>query len=1040
MSREPVMFREPVMSRFSVIAALSLSIASLAACGTDTAAPAIRNFDRPTDMAFACFGDLRVDDTVITSAQPIGSCTAHQRGEAPEGQEGLVPPEFFGFVLQPERGTVAVVNVRALGVQDNDSLTPGLNDIPVGTLPVGMTEDASGCHVMVANAGSCDLAAVNVTSAIDPGQITEVNRLTVTTPTGELLLARPRSITSGPQIEDVGQVCPISAQGTVYLSYPECHLVAAVDAASGQVQSGLVFSSDGSVALATDADYAACPVQCGDSVGNLAHGVEAEIIEERPVAMEISPDGSKLYVTSESSPFFTIVDLDASGLPTATVRRVRVEGSVGLLKFAVSGRIDMGGDLRGGEVNMPVGEFQFAYAIATDSTIRVLDLDAGVECDTQVDPRFLADVTDYAFLSCMPVGDVRTPPRRFGARGPGIQLPGSIQHGSNGLATLALPLDVAITNVAAPGDLGATSDPNQMVGTFAFATAATGQVFVINVDDDHYADHEDPADPLRVSMPLALPHQLRDDVTERDKPSPDCLNLSAQRNELGARVMAAPRQIVNPAVIATNKLHELPFLQGLRCEGEDGLGNLISTIISELSIAASADVRERAFPDLRVVENQEWFITWEGSLAGDNLFVNIDGPPIRKGVVARDGNRALLQDASEPFCSIGVEPFDIAALVGCDPLANNAQCGVAEKCYVHPDSTTAVSSGVCLPADRVDELSGQCRDFLISRRRYSVSTTAKGELELIERRRMLRTTPLDGCASAAQCVELADAQRLLGDGAHPLEADLEDPAREFSWACEADPSREPGVDRCVMTCDSNEECENGFSCSEQRCVEARLPPEQCLASVQRYQLIAGEAFAVLGADDGFLHSIVADPVTGACVQPPDAHPLAVGRIPLRAPACDEDGDPYTGPNPCSTTVPHTEEFVPYVVEGEACVARQAEIRTREAPAIRFANPALTFHMVDTETTGDLECRNDQAGMGPSIGTPYAGYQMILDIGGGFLPKTVPELLAALPIRIVTGPAGNLWVLDQGDASSLTRGRIFRFNPTKPAGFELVVIL
>src|SRR5690606_631907 len=183
------------------------------------------------------YGDLRVGGEVSSSAQPIASCTAHQRGEAPEGQEDLVPPEFFGFVLQPERGTVSVVNVRALGVQDNDLLTPGLNDIPVGTLPVGMADDASGCHVMIANAGSCDLAAVNVTSALTPTRIAEVNRLSITTPAGDLMLSRPRSITTGPQIEELGQVCPVSAAGTAYLSYPDCHLVAAVDAATGQIQS-----------------------------------------------------------------------------------------------------------------------------------------------------------------------------------------------------------------------------------------------------------------------------------------------------------------------------------------------------------------------------------------------------------------------------------------------------------------------------------------------------------------------------------------------------------------------------------------------------------------------------------------------------------------------------------------------------------------------------------------------------------------------------------------------------------------------------------
>ncbi len=1028
------------MSR-TTINALAACGLLVAACGQSSAPPPIRNLDRPTDMVFACFGDLRVDGTVITSAQPLHSCTSHQDGTPPEGQEDIVSPEFFGFVLQPERGTVSVVNVRALGVQDNDPLTPGLNDIPVGTLPVGLAEDTSGCHVMVANAGSCDLADLSVSSALDLSRIAEVNRVNVTAPNGDLMLTRPRSIASGPQIEEVGQLCPVAAQGNVYLAYPDCHLVAVVEAATGQIQAGLAFRDDGSVEPATDADYAACPVQCGDSILSLAHGTAPELLVERPVDMQVSPDGSQLYVTSESSPFFTIVDLDADGLPTTTLRRLRVEGDVGLLHFSVSNRIDMGGDLRGGEhLNLPVGEFQFAYVIATDGTIRVLDLDSGLECDTQVDPRLLRDETDVAFLSCMPVGDPRTPPRREGARGPGIQLPGSLQQGRNGLTTLAVPLDVSIVDVPEPPVLSAVSGPDDMVGTFAFATAATGLVYIINVDDDNYADFEDPEDPLDVALPLALAHQLRDNVISRNALATGCATPTAQRTELGARLMSDPTQILDPGQVATNKLYELPTLRGLECEGEDALGNLVSTVVTELSFAADVLTREFAFPDLRVVENQEWFISWEGTLAADNSFVNIDGPPVRKGVVSRDGERALLSDASDPFCGIGVEPFDIVALVGCDPLQNDNQCGVDETCFVHPDASSAVNSGVCLPKNRREELAASCRDFLISRRRYSVMTSAKGELEFRPRHRMLRSTPLDGCESAEQCVDMAAAERVLANGAHPIEADLPAPEREFTWTCQADDSRAPGVDRCLMSCDSSADCENGFTCSEGLCVEAELPPEECLVSVQRYQLLAGEAFAVLGADDGYIHSIVADPDTGECVRPASANPLVIGRIPLRAEPCDDDGDARTGPNPCSTTITHSEEYIPFTVEGGVCVPHDNEIRTREAPAIEFSNPALTFHLVDTETKGDLDCRNDQAGTGPSIGTPYSGYQIILDVGGGFLPKAVPNLEAALPIRIILGPAGKLWVLDQGDASAITRGRLFRLNPAAPSGFEVATIL
>lgn len=1024
------------MSRRVEISGLLVLALAAVGCGTDSQALPIRNLDRPSDMAFACFGDLRADGAVIVSAQPVSSCVAHASGAAPEGQEDIISPVMHGFILQPSRGTVSILNVPALGVQDNDPLTPGLNDIPVGTLPVAIEGDQSGCFVLTANAGSCDMASIDITSALDLKRTTVVNRVPFRAPDDGVILAKPRALAMGPQTEIVGDLCPAAPVGVLYVAYPECRLVAAVDAATGKAVGGLAFREDGTVELAVEEDYD-CPVECTDSIV-AARGIGDE---ERPVAMKVSPDGKALYIASETSRFLTVAELDDAGVPTGVPERFGVEGNVGITAFAVSDRIDMGGDERDGTINSPVGEFQFAYAIATDSTIRVLDLDAGHECDTQVDPRYLGDETDVAFLSCMPVGDVRTAPRRFGAKGPGIQLPGRILQGRNGLASVALPLDVVFSTSPPSETATAVSDPNTMVGTFAFITAANGRVFVVNVDDDNYADTEVDEDPIAVSMPLAIAHQLRDAVPDRNRLATGCSTPLAEVTQIGARLMSPPSQIVDPNQVSVSKLHELPFLQGLSCDGEDALGNPEQSILTELAFPVDVEVRETAFPDLRHVENQRWSLRWEGAMSSDSLNVNIDGPTVRKAVMKTADGRSYLQDAAEAFCAQGVQPFDIASMLGCDPARDDAQCGVGEKCYVHPEAPAVIQTGFCLPEARVDELSATCREFLIGRRQYSVLSSSKSELELIERRRVLRSSPLDGCESAVQCDELAVVERLTATNLHPLELDLlPDAEREYNWVCEADPSRADSGDRCVMSCDTSAACEAGFSCSAGRCVEGVLPPSACLGAVQRYQMRVGGAFSLLAEDDGFQHSVVAKAGTGTCVQSATSHPLAIGRIPLRPAPCDDDDDPLTGPNPCQTTVSHTEEHVPYLVEDGVCVAQAEAFRTRETSAIRISTPALSFHLADSETTGDLECVNDQLGDNPTFGTPYTGYQILFDIGGGFLPMLVPNLEAALPIRIINGPSGNLWVMDQGDASSITRGRIYRLNPTAPGGFELVTIL
>src|SRR5690606_3509714 len=265
----------------------------------------------------------------------------------------------------------------------------------------------------------------------------------------------------------------------------------------------------------------------------------------------------------------------------------------------------------------------------------------------------------------------------------------------------------------------------------------------------------------------------------------------------------------------------------------------------------------------------------------------VDGPSVRVGSVVTGDGAMTLEDPSESFCQIGVEPYDIAALVGCDPSLGDGQCGLGESCYVHPDSPTVVQSGVCLRSEQVDALSGPCRDFLITSRRYSVRESASGRLELVPRRRALRTSPVAGCESDAQCQLLADQERAVASPEHPidLEAEEGDEEVERSWTCAPDPTRAPGPDRCQMTCETGEDCEPGHGCDGGFCVEGVVPPQQCVSALQRYQIRASEAFVVIGDRTGYLHDLIRDPDTGMCVPDPDASPLLQGRIPLVAPPC-----------------------------------------------------------------------------------------------------------------------------------------------------------
>ena len=146
------------MSRHAA-AMRALALLLVAACGETTVTPASQlNLDRPVDIAFACYGGLRLtngqpatpDQEVTVTAQPIESCTRRSAPHAatdpipvPPGQENLtamggfaVPgAAWFGFILQSGPGTVAIAQFSTkpssafaggdVLMLDADPLTPG---------------------------------------------------------------------------------------------------------------------------------------------------------------------------------------------------------------------------------------------------------------------------------------------------------------------------------------------------------------------------------------------------------------------------------------------------------------------------------------------------------------------------------------------------------------------------------------------------------------------------------------------------------------------------------------------------------------------------------------------------------------------------------------------------------------------------------------------------------------------------------------------------------------------------------------------------
>jgi hypothetical protein len=1084
------------------------SLVALVACSdTTTNAPTQLNLDRPVDVAFACHGGLRItggnapdpSQPIVSSAQPIDSCV-YRSGKRATGQPAPQPPGqenlgaasnpggafWYAFILQSGPGTVAVAQFATkpatsftgnndVLVLDSNPLTPGKNSISVGEDPIAIATDKVGCYEVIANAGSCDMSTLEVNSAVvaalgESSDTVEplVKRMDIKNAAGQVMRARPTAMVFEPAGGTIGMACPATATGLAYVAYPSCHIVAGVDVSTGTIVTAIQFDAAGVPTVV--GGNVTCPADCDGAAPT--PGI-------RPVALDLEKDPrtgrTLLAIGADNSRVLSVYDLDAqTSLPLSLtqVPLVDTTGRLGLTSVAITPLIGMGGtngvvldDLA------PGNDHQFVYAVATDGTVRVADLTGSPkECDTQIDPRYIRDLRDVDRLACMPATvadqtctmDAQCPtnfcgsngkcaqfPRRPGVRGPGIELVGD-----------SVPTSVDIVRVEpVEMDNRPAGHPTKMIGYFGLISAADGRLYSVQVDNDDVVDWpgQESQRWLESQVPLVAPHQLKDSVPSRglvaeqgdpaklvcgdDGPDPD-----AQGGNSGGPRLAGSLQRSLPAgVVAAEKVGGLPSIRQVLCHDE--VENL-DRPVSELFFSAPEAVREEVFPDLRALRNDEtWSVTYEGSLSIDKADTAVDGPAVRMSQVMIDGAGMHLVDASRPYCDAGVEQFDVVQMRGCDPALGDAGCPIGYTCYVHPQSQV-VGIGACMLAEEAERLSNTCKSFLTSLRRYTVGTASNGELRLVPRKSVLRTTPINGCDTDVQCEVLADYAIQNSSAANPGDPGL--PTDPKTWRCLADNDRRPTTTgkRCLNVCETDADCGFGTVCQGHPgaapqsgfCMEGVVPPQACVNAPQRYELRAGDAFAVVGTRQGYIHPIISNS-GDACVRDTTANPLQTGRIPLDAPACDPMADPRTGrkpdgtydANPCKLTVDETEiqaNFVPGTCElGDP----ERFVTTRQATAIRFRNRSMQLTIVDPTYNGDLMCHGDRMGTLTNVPLVMPGYQLAFRQTAGFTPLIVAGIAPALPIKVLRGPLNSYWVVDEGDflSSSIsqasTRGKVYRIE-------------
>ncbi len=133
---------------------LILSVSLMIGCA-DQVVRETQNFDRPTDIAFACFRPAR--DGGSPTPIPEAACdpTRHQ---------------VYGFVSNTIEGDVAVIDILARRNIDVTRWIPGFTRAPVGDMPEAIAAHPTGRFCFTANRGSGDLSRL----ATHPGGDYEV--------------------------------------------------------------------------------------------------------------------------------------------------------------------------------------------------------------------------------------------------------------------------------------------------------------------------------------------------------------------------------------------------------------------------------------------------------------------------------------------------------------------------------------------------------------------------------------------------------------------------------------------------------------------------------------------------------------------------------------------------------------------------------------------------------------------------------------------------------------------------------------------------
>ena len=440
--------------------ALALTAALSPACDdTDEIAPSQLNFNRPIDVAFACYGGLRITNGGAADVRPGPSCRQASRSRratfarelvrrrplppVPPGQEDLTAmmgvPAARGAVVRV-RLAVGAGHGRHRELADQagavvhrsatsrcsmpDPLTPGQerhrDRRDAGrhrrpTRSVVTTRRRTPARAICRR--STSRRRFNSTPALTLSNSCR----SPTRAARHSMRAKPNAIVATPATGTIGVAVPGDADR------PRLRRVSAlppgrgVDLSTGIVQPASQYDSRGVPSILPDVSTSSCPDECRRRPDDRRHPAvvarsPARSEQQRRVlaigADELERGDAWSSSTSTRIPQSTRGSRTPE--PDRHARRQRASRSRRRSAWAAT-RVSQRHD-----VARPARCSSSTRSRTTHRPRRRTSNSLRKECDTQVDPRYLHDNKNIKRLSCIPVipgpGDPATPPRRAGAR------------------------------------------------------------------------------------------------------------------------------------------------------------------------------------------------------------------------------------------------------------------------------------------------------------------------------------------------------------------------------------------------------------------------------------------------------------------------------------------------------------------------------------------------------------------------------------------------------------------------------------------------